>query len=67
MNNQTYHHLEWNKLKERIAEYALTSAAKEKIYALVPSVHHKQIQTWLKEGEEAIQILIKVRECQFIK
>jgi hypothetical protein len=59
LNKQTYHHLEWNKVKERIGEFALTGAAKEKILSLTPSVHLKQIQAWLKEGEEAIQILNK--------
>ncbi len=42
-----------------MAEFALTAEGKEKIYNLTPSTHLKQIEAWLDEVSEAVEILKK--------
>ncbi|WP_045523978.1 endonuclease MutS2 [Neobacillus niacini] len=59
MNTHTFKVLEVDKIKEKIAEFALTSEGKEKIYNQVPSTHLKQIEAWLDEVSEAVEILKK--------
>ncbi|MEC1525037.1 endonuclease MutS2 [Neobacillus niacini] len=59
MNSHTFKVLEVQKIKEKIAEFALTNEGKEKIYNLVPSTHLKQVEAWLDEVSEAVEILKK--------
>lgn len=59
MNQNTFNVLEFQQIKEMIAHYALTNEGKEKIYSLSPSTHPKQIEAWLDEVTEAVEILKK--------
>ncbi|MEW9051056.1 MAG: endonuclease MutS2 [Neobacillus sp.] len=59
MNHQTFQVLEFNNIKEHLAQYALTNEGKEKIYNLSPSTNLKQIEAWLDEVSEATEILKK--------
>lgn len=59
MNTHTFKVLEVEEIKEKIAGFALTNEGKEKIYNLVPSTHLKQIEAWLDEVSEAVEILKK--------
>jgi DNA mismatch repair protein MutS2 len=59
MNTHTLKVLEVQEIKEKIAEFALTTEGKEKIYNIVPSIHLKQIEAWLDEVSEAVEILKK--------
>lgn len=59
MNTHTFKVLEVQGIKQKIAEFALTNEGKEKIYNLVPSTHLKQIEAWLDEVSEAVEILKK--------
>ncbi|NWQ42083.1 endonuclease MutS2 [Bacillus sp. EB106-08-02-XG196] len=59
MNTHTFKVLQVQEIKEKIAEFALTNEGKEKIYHLVPSTHLKQIEAWLDEVSEGVEILKK--------
>jgi DNA mismatch repair protein MutS2 len=59
LNSHTFKVLEVQEIKAKIAEFALTNEGKEKIYNLVPSTHLKQIEAWLDEVSEAVEILKK--------
>jgi DNA mismatch repair protein MutS2 len=59
LNTHTFKVLEVQEIKERIAEFALTNEGKEKIYNLEPSTHLKQIEAWLDEVSEGVEILKK--------
>jgi DNA mismatch repair protein MutS2 len=59
MNQNTVNVLEFQQIREIIAKYALTNEGKEKIYSLTPSTHPKQIEAWLDEVTEAVEILKK--------
>lgn len=59
MNTHTFKVLELQEIKEKIAEFALTNRGKEKIYHIVPSTHLKQIEAWLDEVSEGVEILKK--------
>lgn len=59
MNTHTFKVLEVQEIKRKIAEFALTNEGKEKIYNLAPSTHLKQIEAWLDEISEAVEILKK--------
>ncbi|MFB3163179.1 endonuclease MutS2 [Neobacillus sp. 179-J 1A1 HS] len=59
MNTHTFKVLEVQQIKQKIAEFALTNEGKEKIYNLAPSTHLKQIEAWLDEVSEAVEILKK--------
>jgi DNA mismatch repair protein MutS2 len=59
MNEHTFQVLEFNQIKELIAHYALTTEGKEKINKLSPSINVKQIEAWLDEVSEAMEILNK--------
>ncbi|WP_160721063.1 endonuclease MutS2 [Bacillus sp. USDA818B3_A] len=57
MNQHTFNQLEFQKIKDEIAAFALTKEGKEKIQNLVPSTNVKQIEAWLEEVSEAVRIL----------
>ncbi|WP_442593989.1 endonuclease MutS2 [Neobacillus sp. D3-1R] len=57
MNNQTFEVLEFNRIKEMIASYALTQEGKNQVLQLFPSVNKRQIEGWLAELTEAVSIL----------
>jgi DNA mismatch repair protein MutS2 len=59
LNTHTFKVLEVQEIKQKIAEFALTNEGKEKIYHLAPSTHLKQIEAWLDEVSEAVEILKK--------
>ncbi|WHY90119.1 endonuclease MutS2 [Neobacillus cucumis] len=59
MNQHTFKTLEFQQIKEQIAQFALTDEGKEKILTLIPSNHLKQIEAWLDEVSEAVEILKK--------
>ncbi|MGX6444141.1 endonuclease MutS2 [Neobacillus sp. K501] len=59
MNQHTFSVLDFQQIKEMIAQYALTNEGKEKINHLSPSAHLKQIEAWLDEVTEAVEILTK--------
>ncbi len=57
MQTTTMETLEFNKVKEKIADYAISDLGKKGIMAIMPSMNKKQIEAWLKESEEAKRIL----------
>jgi DNA mismatch repair protein MutS2 len=57
LNSHTFKVLEVQKIKDKIAEFALTSEGKEKINNLAPSTNLKQIEAWLNEVSEGVEIL----------
>src|SRR5574342_760589 len=59
LNQHTFKTLEFMKIKETIAQYTLTKEGKEKIDQLAPSTNKKQIEAWLDEVSEAVEILNK--------
>ncbi|WP_413309528.1 endonuclease MutS2 [Bacillus sp. 1P10SD] len=59
MNHHTFQVLEFEKIKETIASFALTKEGKAKIGSLRPSTNQKQIEAWLDEVSEAVEILKK--------
>lgn len=59
MNQHTFNILEFNRIKEEAAQYALTDLGKEKIKNIVPSYNKKQIISWLDEVSEGVEILKK--------
>ncbi|MGG1674582.1 endonuclease MutS2 [Neobacillus sp. NRS-1170] len=59
MNQHTFQTLEFQQIKETIAQYALTKEGKEKILQLSPSTNKNQIEAWLDEVSEAVHILKK--------
>jgi DNA mismatch repair protein MutS2 len=59
VNQHTFNTLEFQQIKEAIASYALTKEGKEKIECLTPSANLKQIEAWLDEVFEAVEILNK--------
>ncbi|ETI67387.1 endonuclease MutS2 [Neobacillus vireti] len=59
MNLHTINTLEFNQIKEQITQYALTKEGKAKIGCLTPSTNKRQIEAWLDEVSEAVEILKK--------
>ncbi|WP_353611397.1 endonuclease MutS2 [Bacillus sp. FJAT-27251] len=59
MNNHTFKVLEFEKIKESAASYALTQAGREKVLGLMPSTNLKQIESWQEELTEAVEITKK--------
>lgn len=59
MNTHTFRVLEFGTIKETIAEYALTNAGRDKVMHLQPSKNLKQIEAWLDELSEAVEIMKK--------
>ncbi|MYL33630.1 endonuclease MutS2 [Pontibacillus yanchengensis] len=57
MNQYAFQALECDWVLNEVAHYALTSKGKETIISLEPSLHTKQIDRWLEEVSEAVQIL----------
>jgi DNA mismatch repair protein MutS2 len=55
--NQTFEILGFNRIKELIANYALTLEGKKAIQHLTPSTNKRQIDAWLGELDEAVAIL----------
>ncbi len=55
----TFNTLEFQQIKEIIANFALTKEGKAKIECLTPSTNKKQIEAWLDEVSEAVEILKK--------
>ncbi|MBO9129216.1 endonuclease MutS2 [Bacillus sp. 165] len=59
MNSQTFTVLDFTRIKEELAQYALTDAGKEQVKAIAPLTYKKQIQSLLDEVTEAKHILVK--------
>ncbi|AZU60515.1 endonuclease MutS2 [Neobacillus mesonae] len=59
MNQHTFDTLEFKQIKETIATHALTKEGKAKIGCLTPSSNKRQIEAWLDEVSEAVEILKK--------
>ena len=59
MNHHTFKSLEFQQIKTIIANFALTKEGKEKIECLTPSTNKRQIEAWLDEVSEAVEILKK--------
>lgn len=59
LNEQTYSVLEFNLIKERVAQFALSEMGKQQLLSLAPSTNIKQICSWLDEVSEGVQILEK--------
>ncbi|WML40155.1 endonuclease MutS2 [Neobacillus sp. OS1-2] len=59
MNQHTIKTLDFNKISEIMATFALTKEGKEKISSITPSTNMKQIEAWLEEVSEAVGILKK--------
>jgi DNA mismatch repair protein MutS2 len=59
LNQHTFQVLEFEKIKSCIADFALTKEGKRKIECLTPSTNQKQIEAWLDEVSEAVEILKK--------
>jgi MutS2 family protein len=57
MNKHTFNILEFEQIKEQISACALTKEGREKIVSMVPSTNKKQIESWLDEVAEAVDIL----------
>lgn len=57
MNIHTFKVLEFSMIKENIAGFALTPAGKAKVMELMPSTNLKQIEAWLDEVTEAVDIM----------
>jgi DNA mismatch repair protein MutS2 len=57
LNHQTFEVLEFNRIKEIIADYALTKEGKKQVLNLMPSINKRQIEGWLEELTEAVAIL----------
>jgi MutS2 family protein len=57
MNVQTFEVLEFNRIKEIIASFALTVEGKHQVMNLTPSTNKKQVQGWQEELTEAVAIL----------
>ncbi|MCI1593205.1 MULTISPECIES: endonuclease MutS2 [Heyndrickxia] len=59
MNSHTFKILEFDHVKELIAQFTMSEAGKDKIVNLAPSTNVKQIRAWLDEVTEAVNILEK--------
>ena len=58
MENRTLRVLEFNKIKEKVKEYAVTKSAKELIDNLMPYDTAYEVRLKLKETDEALDLLI---------
>lgn len=65
MKERTLRVLEYNKIKEKIKKYTVTSAAKEVIDELKPYDTPFEVRERLKETEEALEILITKGSAPF--
>ncbi|MCM3005445.1 endonuclease MutS2 [Priestia koreensis] len=59
MNERAYSVLEYNRVKEDVARFAMTEEGKEQILGLLPSTNKRQLQAQLAEVTEAVAILEK--------
>ncbi len=59
MNKNTFTQLDYDNIKERASQFALSKEGKKKLLEMMPSVNLKQIKSWLDETEEAVNILEK--------
>lgn len=59
MNEKALRVLEFNKIKEKIKKYAITSGGKEKVLELSPYSSAYEVREALKETKEALEILTK--------
>ncbi|HLO12312.1 MAG TPA: endonuclease MutS2, partial [Pseudoneobacillus sp.] len=59
MNQHTFQVLQFEEIKEAISTFALTKEGKTKIRCLTPSTNQKQIEAWLDEVSEAVEIIKK--------
>ncbi|WP_214482309.1 endonuclease MutS2 [Bacillus sp. SM2101] len=59
MNEQTFQALQFDFIKNELAQYALTEEGKQHLLELSPSIYLKQVEAWLHEVEEAVSILRK--------
>ncbi len=57
MNERVLHTLEYNKILERLEEYAASSLGKEKVRALEPFSHIKEVEAALAATEEGATVL----------
>ncbi|MHC0035624.1 endonuclease MutS2 [Pseudoneobacillus sp. C159] len=57
MINQAFEILEFNRIKELVADFCLTQEGKSVIFNLKPSTNKRQIEAWLSELNEAVEIL----------
>ncbi|MDP4169580.1 MAG: endonuclease MutS2, partial [Bacillota bacterium] len=57
MNTTTFHTLDFEKIKEEIASYALTAEGKEMVTKLYPSINIKQVEALQEEVSEAVEVL----------
>ncbi|MBS5948848.1 MAG: endonuclease MutS2 [Clostridium sp.] len=58
MEDRSFRVLEFNKIIEKVSEYAITSSAKELVFALTPYDTIFEVEKKLKETEEALDLLI---------
>lgn len=58
MEDRSLKVLEFNKIIEKVSEYAITSSAKELVFALTPYDTIFEVEKKLKETEEALDLLI---------
>ena len=59
MNQHTFQVLQFEEIKEAISTFALTKEGKTKIRCMTPSTNQKQIEAWLDEVSEAVEIIKK--------
>lgn len=59
MNDNTFNILNYSTIKETISSYAMTDSGKQRVLAIMPLNHVKQIQALLSETDEAKAILEK--------
>ncbi|WP_043933796.1 endonuclease MutS2 [Bacillus sp. EB01] len=57
MNTHTFKVLDFEKIREELAAYALTTAGKEKLVNLMPSTNINQIESLLDELSEVVEIM----------
>lgn len=57
MNSQTMRSLQFDQLREDIAEHTISEIGKKEILGLLPSIKKGQIESWLQEVTEAKRIL----------
>lgn len=59
LNTVTYQSLEFHKILNEVAAYAHTKRGSETILQLAPSYHRRQIESWLREVSEGVEMLTK--------
>ena len=59
MNERSLRVLEFNKIKEKLRKYAVTSGGKELVDNLAPYSSAYEVRETLEESREALELLIK--------